>query len=343
MPMPMIVTSGGIPAVTELPVSARAAVRDSRRIPAIFLPPTSTSFGHLSLVSTRATRRSASAVATAVARDSVARSACGRRGRTMIEASRLVPAEALQVLPRRPRPASCWSATTTVRSAAPRSASAKATDWVESTVPRRTMTPGALLPGIVEPAEARDELGAHGFLLGESLPLLRDDLRGRALGKIRLRQLRAGELDPLVDLGDLLLDPLALRRRLHDARQLDVELRAADDGYRRAPRPRGARIDGQPDVPQRVDQGAVGGEELRRVGPGPERRRERGAGRDPHLAADVAHGGDQVHDRGHLALGVRVAILLRRPRVQREHDRVALVRQPLPDLLGDERHERMEQ
>src|SRR5206468_1641265 len=107
---------------------------------------------------------------------------------------------------------------------ATRSARAKATDWVESTVPRRTMTPGALLPGIVEPAEARDELGAHGFLLGEALPLLRDDLRGRALGKIRLRQLRAGELDPLVDLGDLLLDPLALRRRVHDARQLDVEL-----------------------------------------------------------------------------------------------------------------------
>src|SRR5437899_5238933 len=195
MPMPMIVTSGGIPAVTELPVSARAAVRDSRRIPAIFLPPTSTSFGHLSLVSTRATRRSASAVATAVARDSVARSACGSRGRTMIEASRLVPAGAREVRPSRPRPASCWSATTTVRSAAPRSASAKATDWVESTVPRRTMTPDVLPPGVIEPAEARDELGAHGFLLDETLSLLRDDLGGRALGEVRLRQLRLREPD----------------------------------------------------------------------------------------------------------------------------------------------------
>src|SRR2546430_7266682 len=98
----------------------------------------------------------------------------------MMEARRLVRAGARQVRPSRPRPASCWSATTTVRSAAPRSASAKATDWVESTVPRRTMTPDVLPPGVIEPAEARDELGAHGFLLDETLSLLRDDLGGRA-------------------------------------------------------------------------------------------------------------------------------------------------------------------
>src|SRR5437899_4353967 len=343
MPMPMIVTSGGIPAVTELPVLARAPVRDSRRIPAIFLPPTSTSFGHLSLVSTRATRRSASATATAVVSDKVESSDCGRRGRTMIEASRLVPAEALQVLPRRPRPASCWSATTTVRSAAPRSASAKATDWVESTVPRRTMTPGALLPGIVEPAEARDELGVQRFLLDEPLPLLCDDLGGRALGEVRLRQLALQELDALGGLGDLLLDPLALGGEVHDAREVYVELRAADDGHRRAPWPRRGRVDGEPDPAQRVDQRAVRGEEISRVRPRAKRRRERGGGPDPHLAADVSHGGGEVHDRSHLDLCVRLRVFLRRTRVRREHDRLALVRQPLPDLLSDERHERMQE
>src|SRR5438309_899338 len=239
MPMPMIVTSGGIPAVTELPVSARAPVRDSRRIPAIFLPPTSTSFGHLSLVSTRATRRSASAVATAVARDSVARSACGSRGRTMIEASRLVPAGARQVRPRRPRPSSCWSATTTVRAAAPRWASAKATDWVESTVSRRTTTPGVLPLTVTDPAEARDELGVQRFLLDEPLPLLCDDVGGRALGEVRLRQLALQELDALGGLGDLLLDPLALGGEVHDAREVDVELRAADERHERRQEPQG--------------------------------------------------------------------------------------------------------
>src|SRR5207245_538700 len=253
MPMPMIVTSGGIPAVTELPVSARAPVRDSRRIPAIFLPPTSTSFGHLSLVSTRAMRRSASAVATAVARDSVARSPCGSRGRTMIETSRLVPAGARQVRPRRPRPSSCWSATTTVRSAAPRSASAKATDWVESTVSRRTTTPGVLPLTAIDPAEAPDELALQRFLPDGPFP----------------------------------------------------------------PLPAGGRR--------------------------PKRRGERGGGRDPHLAADVPHGGDEVHDRRHLALRGRIAVLLRHTRVRCPHDRIPLVRQPLPDLLGDERHERMQE
>src|SRR5438093_9479187 len=98
----------------------------------------------------------------------------------MMEARRLVPAGARQVRPRRPRPASCWSATTTVRSAAPRSASAKATDWVESTVPRRTTTPRALPPDVIEPAEARDEFGVDGFLLDEALTLARDDLGRRA-------------------------------------------------------------------------------------------------------------------------------------------------------------------
>src|SRR3989442_10415826 len=209
MPMPMIVTSGGIPAVTELPVSARAPVRDSRRIPAIFLPPTSTSFGHLSLVSTRATRRSASAVATAVARDSVARRACGSRGRTMIEASRLVPAGARHVRPRRPRPSSCWSATTTVRSAAPRSASAKATDWVESTVSRRTTTPGGLPPTVIDPAEAREELGVQRFLLDEPLPLLCDDLGGRRLGGGRVRPAAPPKLHAARGPGHLPLDPPA--------------------------------------------------------------------------------------------------------------------------------------
>src|SRR5262249_37407148 len=190
---------------------------------------------HLSRASTFATRRSASAAATAVVSDRVDSSAWGKRGRTMIEASRLVPAGARQVRPRRPRPASCWSATTTVRSAAPRSASAKATGWAEPTVPRRTLTPVALPPGVIEPAEARDELGAHGFLLGEPLALLGHDLGGRALGEVGLRQLRLRELDPLRDPRDLLLDPLALGRRVDDAGELHVELRAAEDRERRAP------------------------------------------------------------------------------------------------------------
>src|SRR5215510_10594047 len=207
--------------------------RDSSRIPAILRPATMTSFGHLSRASTLVTRRSASAAATAVVSDRVGRSDWARRGRTRIEARRLVPAGARHVRPRRPRPASCWSATTTVRSAAPRSARAKATVCVESTVPSRTMTPDALPAAIIEPAEARDELGAHGFLLDESLPLLGHDLGRGALGEVRLRQLGSRELDPLVDLGDLLLDPLPLGRGIDEPREVDVEFRAAADDCHR--------------------------------------------------------------------------------------------------------------
>src|SRR5262249_44471538 len=153
----------------------------------------------LSRASTFATRRSASAAATAVVSERVDRSACGRRGRTMIEASKLVPAGARQLRPLRPRPASCWSATTTVRSAAPRSAGARAADWGDPAVSGRPMTPVRFPPSVTEPAEARDGLGAHGFLLGEPLPLLGHDLGGGALGEVWFRQLRFRELDPFDD------------------------------------------------------------------------------------------------------------------------------------------------
>src|SRR5262245_2059155 len=147
----------------------------------------------------------------------------------MMEASRLVPAGARHVRPRRPRPWICWSATTTVRSAAPRSARAKATDWVESTVSRRTMTPGALPATVTDPGEARDQLGVQRFLLDEPLPLACHDVGGRALGEIGLRQLGLQELDALGGLGDLLLDPLPLGAEIDDAGQIDVDLGAADD------------------------------------------------------------------------------------------------------------------
>ena len=61
------------------------------------------------------------------------------------------------------------------------------------------MTPDALPAAIIEPAEARDQLGAHGFVLDEALPLLGDDLGRRPLGEVRPRQLRPGEADALVD------------------------------------------------------------------------------------------------------------------------------------------------
>src|SRR5262245_7282528 len=155
----------------------------------------------------------------------------------MMEASRLVPAGARHVRPRRPRPWSCWSARTTVRSAARRSASVKATDWVESTVSRRTMTPGALPATVTDPGEARDQLGVQRFLLDQPLALARHDVRGRALGKIGLRQLGFQEVDALGGLGDLFLDALPLGAEIDDARQIDVDLGVADDGHCRAARP----------------------------------------------------------------------------------------------------------
>src|SRR5206468_3528739 len=81
MEPPTIVTTDD--PVRAEPSESAPPRRDSSRMPAIFRPATRTSFGHLSRASTRATRRSASATATAVVSDKVESSDCGRRGRTM--------------------------------------------------------------------------------------------------------------------------------------------------------------------------------------------------------------------------------------------------------------------
>src|SRR5881409_2642664 len=225
--------------VPPMPVASSSAadgapIRDSTRIPASFRPRTRTSFGHFSRASIPVARRSASATATPVVIENVARSSGATRGLTRMETRRLVPGASAHVRPGRPRPADWWSATTTVRSAAPPAASSNAVVCVDSTTEKRTM--GADLAAI-DPAETRGELRPERLLGGEPLALARDDLGRGAPDELRPCELRREEFDALGDPRDLLLEPLAFGGQVHDAGELDVDLRARHDGERRVPRP----------------------------------------------------------------------------------------------------------
>src|SRR5206468_1124202 len=326
-PVTIVTAVGGVP------------IRDSTRMPAILRPCARTSFGHFSPASMPVARRSASATATAVAIENVARSVGATLGRIRIEASRLIPGASVHVRPRRPRPDDWWSATTTVRSGAPSAASANAVVCVDSTTEKRTID--ARLT-VTDPVQARGELRAARLLGGEPFALARDDLGRGAVDEIRAGELRPEELDALGDSPDLLLEPRALRGEVDDPGQRDVDLRARHDGEGRVRRPARVRIDPEPRARQGVNEGAGGGEERLGAACRTQRGGENHAGRNPHLAADVADRGHDVHDGAHLALRGRVVLLPHGLRVGRDHDRLALVRQPLPDLLRDERHERVQ-
>src|SRR5438093_1484584 len=114
----------------------------------------------------------------------------------------------------------------------PRYASPNATGGVEATVSRRTIAAGELSRAIIDPGEARQELGAKRFLLDEPLPLSGHDLGGRPLGELGPGQLALEEFDALGGTLDLLLEALALGGEVDDARPLDGEPRAGDDRQR---------------------------------------------------------------------------------------------------------------
>src|SRR5438128_9805007 len=239
------VRCGSVPPmpVASSPAAAGTPIRDSTRIPASFRPRTRTSFGHFSRASIPVARSRASATATPVAIENVARSTGATRGRTRIETRRLVLGASAHVRPRRPRPADWWSATTTVRSAAPPAASSNAVVCVDSTTEKRTIGAGL---AVIDPAETRGELRPERLLGGEPLALARDDLGRGAPDELRARELRPAELDALGEPPDLLLAPRALRGRVDDPGELDVDLRARNAGEPRVPRPARTRIDPEP-------------------------------------------------------------------------------------------------
>src|SRR6058998_969146 len=209
--------------VASSSAAAGAPIRDSTRIPASFRPRTRTSFGHFSRAAIPVARSRASATATPVAIENVARSTGATRGRTRIETRRLVPGASAHVRPRRPRPADWWSATTTVRSTAPSAARSKAMACVDSTTAKRTIGAGL---AIIDPAQARGELCPARLLRREPLALALDDLGRSALDELGPCELRLEELDGLGDPRDLLLESRALRGEIDDAGELDVDFRA---------------------------------------------------------------------------------------------------------------------
>src|SRR5437870_7204931 len=253
------VRRGSVPPmpVASSSAAAGAPIRDSTRIPASFRPRTRTSFGHFSRASIPVARSRASATATPVAIENVARSTGATRGRTRIETRRLVPGASAHVRPRRPRPADWWSATTTVRSAAPPAASSNAVVCVDSTTEKRTIGAGL---AVIDPAQARRELLQERLFGGEPLALARDDLGRGALDEVRARELRLAELDALGDPPDLLLEPRALRGEIDHPGELDVDLRARYDGEGRVPRSARPGVDPEARARPRLDQRAGGGE-----------------------------------------------------------------------------------
>ena len=104
----------------------------SVKMPATFLPSTSTSFGHLS-AGTTSNCTSASATATPAASVSGGTRCGASGGRSTTEKYKLDPGGECQRRPSRPRPRVCSSATTTAPAGAPARAHAAASSLVDST------------------------------------------------------------------------------------------------------------------------------------------------------------------------------------------------------------------
>src|SRR5262249_25299632 len=62
-----------------------------------------------------------------------------------------------------------------------------------------------------------------------------------------------------------------------------------------------------------------------------------------HLGTSGPDGVHEIHERLHLDLRVRIVAHVSIPRKILDHDRIALMWNSLPDLLGDERHEWMKE
>src|SRR5690606_18977763 len=166
---PMPTTAKGIPPL--LPTSSS--------IPAAFRPSTSTSLGHLTPTEAPETKGT-TAWTTATDAQATRRGHCSgsRSGRTMREHQMPWPAGDDHARPRRPRPAVCASATTTVPSGAPARASSRARSLVDgsdrwtSTRPsgqgeatpsaQATLTTGRIVP---QNDLGADEQGHQGALL----------------------------------------------------------------------------------------------------------------------------------------------------------------------------------
>src|SRR6266540_6844884 len=101
------------------------------------------SFGHLQVVGTPHASRQAWAMAAPAARLIRGASTGASFGRRSTDTSKEDPGVETQVRPSRPRPASCWFATTTVHSGAPSSAKRRRSELVESVTSRKRTGPSS--------------------------------------------------------------------------------------------------------------------------------------------------------------------------------------------------------
>ena len=178
------------------------------------------------------------------------------------------------------------------------------------------------------------------------LLVLGDHLLGGAGEEIGVGELRLDLGDLALLLGDLLAEPRAFGGDVEDAGDRDRRQRAADDDLQRAGRRRGG--EGKFADPRQAADGfgppARHRSELRRRRD--QRQRRLSGRRHAHFRAHRADFRDEVDHPADLRLGGRVDREAgARPRTERQH---AVARRPglafdRPQLLGDERHERVQQ
>src|SRR4051812_2236096 len=176
-------------------------------------------------------------------------------------------------------------------------------------------------------------------LFGAGAVLLHHFL-GRTLDEARIVEAFADSLQLLIGARDLFFDAGAFGSEVDQAGQRQVDLDFRLDMHRRLPGPRlgkGLQLDFA-GVGQVLEGALVALEE--RAGFHEQNQRDLLVGRQVHLAADAAGPIDGAGDHVHFTLCVIIEPRRVFPRKRRQHDGATLpVGQPLPDLLGDEGHE----
>src|SRR5438132_4303316 len=178
----------------------------------------------------------------------------------------------------------------------------------------------------------------------QMLPLPLDHVRPGFVEKVVVPELLAAALEIVEQLVGLAGEPRPLLAEIDEAFEREKDLRAADHarGCHRGPHPV-ARQRQRLDPRQRPYLLRQSLDQVELIGRAAHRERHALARREPVLHAQIAHRDHQLLEKIDPPLGFGVEPRALRLGPRRRRQQLALVRQRLPDLLGDERHERMEQ
>src|SRR5690625_5289701 len=196
------------------------------------------------------------------------------------------------------------------------------------------------------------EIGAKPAQLGDRVAFLRaftlDDVLGRTRRELDVAKLPLDAGQKLFFLSDLLAQPLTLDVEVDHPGKWDEHLAATDNGRGTCIRPREARPDfevAEPRQPFDVMPSGVDGSKQLPLGRHVDDRRHFPSRRHIVFTTNVADGGDEILHRVEHAGAFMVGLgrISRRPCSR--HDGFAFLPRSYlpPQLLGDERHERVQQ